>query len=405
MLFVPLAAAGHFYTMVPLAWAFRVAGHDVRVAAQPSVLGLVNSSGLTAVPVGEPTNVLSNIKGSVDALRSETGKSLADYGDLESMPDEARERFKELRRETFVAMASEIADDLVGLARSWRPDLIVTDPVMFVGALLSEVTGAPLVRHLSGPLLPTFHRALGSGLTVDEWPASLLALFERFGAEPRPDPAMVNVDPTPPSLLTRPAANRVGFRYVPYNGATQMPGWLREPVGRPRVCVSWSMTNTVTSGEKEYPAAAIAKALVKRGVEVVVTVKATDRPHFGQVPDGVRIVEELPLQLVVPSCAAAVNHGGGGTSLTVVTSGTPQVMMPQDPAHVVNAERIATAGAGVAHRTRPIDIPAVVEAASDMVDDGRWRAAARAVQEENARQPSPAEAVRVLEQLVMARLR
>ena len=38
--------------MVPLAWALRAAGHDVRVAVQPSFAATVTSAGLTAVPVG-----------------------------------------------------------------------------------------------------------------------------------------------------------------------------------------------------------------------------------------------------------------------------------------------------------------------------------------------------------------
>jgi UDP:flavonoid glycosyltransferase YjiC (YdhE family) len=137
-------------------------------------------------------------------------------------------------------------------------------------------------------------------------------------------------------------------------------------------------------------------------MEVVVTVKDSDRANLGRVPDGVRVAVELPLQLVMPSCAAAVNHGGGGTSLTVVTHGVPQVMTPLDPAHVVHAERISAVGAGVAHRTRPIDVTALADVVESMVSDDQWRAAARKVQEDNSSQPSPLEAVRTLENLVTA---
>jgi UDP:flavonoid glycosyltransferase YjiC (YdhE family) len=399
-LFVPLAAAGHYYVMVPLAWAMRAAGHDVRVVGEPAMLDMIERSGLTALPVAESSGVMTNIRTSVDSLRDETGKSLADYGDLESMPPEVRQRFKQLRRDAFAGMAASMADELVDFARSWQPDLIVTDPVMFVGPLIAAVTKVPVVRHLSGPLLPTAGRSLGDGLPVEQWPASLRALFDRFGAGARADPVTATVDPCPPMLMTSAAPNRIGMRYVPYNGSAAVPGWLRQPATRPRVCVSWSMSNTASSGDKDYPAAAISAALRDRGMDVVVTVKESDRPNLGRVPDGVRVASELPLQLVIPTCAAAVNHGGGGTSLTVVTHGVPQVMTPQDPAHVVHAERISAVGAGVAHRTRPIDVAAIADVVESMVSDDQWRVAAKKVQDDNSAQPSPLEAVRTLENLV-----
>ncbi|SCL59941.1 UDP:flavonoid glycosyltransferase YjiC, YdhE family [Micromonospora eburnea] len=402
VLFVPLAAAGHYYAMVPLAWALRAAGHDVRVVGEPATLGMIERSGLTALPVAGSSGVMTNIRMSVDALRQETGKSLADFGDLESMPPDVRQRFKELRREAFAGTAASMADELVHFAHYWRPNLVVTDPVMFAGPLVAAVAGVPVVRHLSGPLLPTAGRSLGDGLPVERWPASLRALFDRFGAEARPDPMTATVDPCPPMLMTTAPPNRIGMRYVPYNGSGAMPGWLRRPATRPRVCVSWSMSNTASSGDRNYPAAVISAALRDRGMDVVVTVKESDRANLGRVPDGVRVASELPLQLVVPSCAAAVNHGGGGTSLTVVTHGVPQVMTPQDPAHVVHAERISAVGAGVAHRTRPIDVAAIADAVESMVSDDRWRTAARKVQEDNSSQPSPLEAVRELENLVTA---
>ena len=42
----------HFYNLVPLAWALRTAGHEVRVASQPDLTEAITAAGLTAVPVG-----------------------------------------------------------------------------------------------------------------------------------------------------------------------------------------------------------------------------------------------------------------------------------------------------------------------------------------------------------------
>ncbi|WP_344570098.1 nucleotide disphospho-sugar-binding domain-containing protein [Streptomyces axinellae] len=397
VLFVPLAAAGHFYAMVPLAWALRTAGHEVRVAVPPQLRGMVESSGLPAVSAGGSYDTLGGIRESSEAVRRLTGRSLADFGGLDALPGAVRAELRDLRRAALVADAAHQADDLVAFARAWRPQLVVGDPVAFAAALAAATVGAPLVRHLSGPL-PAAARSLGNGLPPAEWPDGLHRLYAAFGVEERADPAAATVDPTPPSLQTQPVPGRIAMRYVPYNGPGPVPPWLLEPAALPRVCVSWSMSHTATSGESDYPAAATAGALhALGGVEVVATVKATDRRRFGPVPEGVRVVAELPLQLLLPTCAVAVNHGGGGTSLTVAAYGVPQVMMPHDPVHVVNAERIAAVGAGVAHRSRPVDVAGIAGCVKSLLAEDRWRLAADALRAENAAQPEPAEAVRELE--------
>ncbi len=44
-----------FQPMVPLAWALRAAGHEVRVASQPFFADTITQAGLTAVPAGRQT--------------------------------------------------------------------------------------------------------------------------------------------------------------------------------------------------------------------------------------------------------------------------------------------------------------------------------------------------------------
>src|SRR2546430_4086138 len=51
VLFVPWGQTTHWFHMVPLAWAFRAAGHEVRIVAQPGVVAAVAASGLTATHV------------------------------------------------------------------------------------------------------------------------------------------------------------------------------------------------------------------------------------------------------------------------------------------------------------------------------------------------------------------
>src|SRR5262249_30229195 len=55
-LFPTWAWPSHFFPMVPLAWALRAAGHEVRVASGPELAGTIRASGLPAVSVGTPVD-------------------------------------------------------------------------------------------------------------------------------------------------------------------------------------------------------------------------------------------------------------------------------------------------------------------------------------------------------------
>jgi UDP:flavonoid glycosyltransferase YjiC (YdhE family) len=155
----------------------------------------------------------------------------------------------------------------------------------------------------------------------------------------------------------------------------------------------------VVPGE-DHPVLAVATALTGLGVEVVVTVTATDRAAVGSVPAGVRVVVDLPLQVVLPSCAVSINAGGAGSVLTAVANGVPQLILPQSPTHVFNAERVAAAGAGLHLRTHQLDLDDLVTSVASLVSGDHWRSAADALQRENLAQPPLSEAVRLIEELV-----
>ena len=57
VLFVANPEKAHLLAMVPLAWALRTAGHEVRVAGQPAFADLITQAGLTAVPVGRDADL------------------------------------------------------------------------------------------------------------------------------------------------------------------------------------------------------------------------------------------------------------------------------------------------------------------------------------------------------------
>jgi UDP:flavonoid glycosyltransferase YjiC (YdhE family) len=393
VLFIPLATPSHYNPMVPLAWAFRLAGHEVRVAGQPPVMDAVVRSGHIAVPVGGSYDLLANLEKSEEVFVQETGRRIGDFGQLSEVPPRALQKIMEMRQAAHQKTAQAMAEDLVPYAQSWRPELVVTDFMTLVGPLVASVIDAPLVFHTWGPQFGAAH------VPGQDAPPALRELFERFGAETRVRPGLCTVDPCPPSMQPMRIPNQLTVRYVPYNGSTVIPDWLRWPAKRPRVCLSWSTSKSGTVGAQS-PVPLILKVLASLDVEVVLALRSRDVDELGELTDRVRLVTDLPLQAVLPSCALAIHHGGAGTTLTSVTYGVPQLLLPQDQSHMLNANAISAAGAGMSMRGNEVSAESIASAVSALLAEDSWRKAAVALQEENAAQPTPAEITRSIEKLV-----
>jgi UDP:flavonoid glycosyltransferase YjiC (YdhE family) len=390
VLFMPMAWPSHYYPMVPLAWAFRGAGHDVRVAVQPAGEPAVTGSGLTAVPVGAGYDLMAGLARVNEDIRRAGGAMPASFQALRELPPDELRRFVELRTAPHVQAAEAMAEEVAALIGVWRPDLVVTDPLVLAAPLAAELAGAPLVRHLWGPQLPSLLGSPGAGAPVDTWPEDLRKLYDRYGVPLREEYSEHTVDPTPDSLQSRTVAHRVPERYVPYNGVGALPSWLLRPAARPRVCVSGSMSNTLLLGAGDSPLRGIVRALAALDVEVVLTVRESDRAALGELPDAVRVVAEVPLQLILPSCVAAVHHGGAGSMLTAAAYGVPQVIVPQAPDQVLNAQLLAGAGAGL---TPDADPGAIAAAVAGILAEDRWAAGATRLADEIAAAPAPGEVV------------
>ncbi|MFG2533160.1 nucleotide disphospho-sugar-binding domain-containing protein [Streptomyces sp. NPDC048516] len=387
--------------MVPLAWAFRSAGHEVRVAGQPPVVDAIVASGLTAVPVGASYDLMAGITEAGDIVRREMSQGPSASGDTSSMSPEAFRRYAEMRTVPHVRTALAMADELVDHARYWRPDLVVSDPITMVAPLVAEVAGAPLVHHLWGYQPPSLAQFPGYGLDPDRWPADLRACYERFGAEPRAHHGIATVDPGPATLQPAGVPKRLPARYMSFNGSGAVPEWLRSPGERPRICLSWLTANTVSADSGVvHPVTTLIDALAGLDVETVVAVRGRDRENLGRLPGNARVVEDMPLNIILPTCAVAVNHGGTGTILTAACSGVPQVVVPYNPGLAAHAECLAETGAGLVLPADPINPGEVADAVASMLGAGAFRKAAGALREENLALPVPTQVMRAIEELV-----
>jgi UDP:flavonoid glycosyltransferase YjiC (YdhE family) len=395
VLFTSLAARPHVLALVPLAWAFRAAGHDVRVAAQPSVSDMISRCGLPAVAVGGDHDLVADI---MDFLRRHPTLMRPD-GQLAVMDGGPQGEFGL----PWIRSAEAIAPDLIAFGERWRPQLVVTDPMFYAGPVLAEVLGVPLVRHLWGPDWRKSGYGLGGfaeGQTTVDWPPELVRLFESYGVRSAVDFAAGTVDPFPPSLQVPGLANRVTMRQVPYNGSEVLPGWLAEPPALPRVCVTCSTSNMPILGEEGFYVPKVLAGLAGLEVEIVVAIGRLDRERLGEPPPRTRLVENLPFDLLLPSCAALVSHGGGGAMVTAAVHGVPQVTIPMLADQPTNARLLAATGAGITLDATALDEGTVASAVETVLAGDGPRAAARRLQAEIRGLPPPAEIVERLEKLV-----
>lgn len=347
VLFATWTGSSHLFPMVPLAWAARAAGHDVRVAAPPSCTEAITGAGLAAVPVGRDVSreELARRTEGLAAWLGETAPWPRDWArSPETLGGEVEAVYRALAEKQFV-VAEAMVDDLLAFSRHWRPDVIVHDTVCYAATVVGAVLGVPAFSHMFGS--PMITRNELQDMTGDPLPG-YAALFERFGALPPQGPAGW-IDPCPPGLRWPARVERTDIRFVPYNGSGGAePAWLREPKQRPRVCLTWGVTAAQVRPERMPEAfERTLKALSALDVDIVLAVTAAHRGLLGDLPPRVRVAEGVPFTQLLPGCDALIHHGGTGTGLTAVAAGLPQLMLPLAPVLAAFAERVDAAGAGI----------------------------------------------------------
>ncbi|MEV5708040.1 nucleotide disphospho-sugar-binding domain-containing protein [Actinoallomurus sp. NPDC052274] len=380
VLFTTFPSPSHFFPMVPLAWALRTAGHEVAVAAQPAFLPVVTGTGLPAVRAGEDADI-----------------NAVWYGDAEGEPswknDEERRAARAMRM--FAVVGSAMADDVIGFARRWRADVIVYEPRAYAGLVTAERLGLPLVRHL-----------WGTDYTYGRWSTegpALAPLLEAHGVPGSDHLGALTVDVCPPALQLAAAPNRRLMRYVPYNGSGVVPDLPAEPGDRPRVCVTWGTTFVKYTGHLD-PVRVTVEALGGLDVDIVVAIGAGYRDLLGTLPPRTRVLESVPLNLVLPACNAIVHQGGAGTTLTAAVQGVPQLVVPSFADEPVNARQVVAGGVG---RSLPLTEATADQVFTEMralLDGAQYGAAARRVRDEASAQPSPRSFVAAIEDIAAARV-
>lgn len=359
VLFVSAPAIGHAFPMVPLAWAFRAAGHDVVFLTAGDGLAVANA-GLTAL----------------DALPGQTTSDMhqrfvRDLPELFAPVDGPPLDAMNQRKPIVVSAWDPFVDPHVALAEQVHPDLVVYDPIFGVGALVGALLKVPAVAH---------------AVSITRYPPELLRgvpAFRRHGIDV-PE-GIETIDIAPPSLGEGPPS-RLPMRYVPYNGAGVLPGWLLTRPRRPRIAVTFgTLDRTRQFGYAER----ILTAATTVDAEFVLALGDAHVDLPDELPSNVRIAGWIPMNALLPTCAAAIHHGGG-TSLTCCALGVVQMVLPEGaPETMAEAELLRARGAAHVRPARDVDGAAIRE----LIEDDALRRVAADLRAEIAALPSPSELV------------
>ncbi|MFZ3560692.1 MULTISPECIES: glycosyltransferase [unclassified Streptomyces] len=342
------------FGVAPLAAAARNAGHEILLAADEPLMAAAQSVGLPAVCI------------TPERMR---------YGQD--------------------AMTATVRlDALLELAGQWTPDVVVGG-LSHVPRVLAARLGVPYVRHIwhIAPMARRDRTAV----------AELQPELARLGLAELPDPDLF-IDLCPPSLRPAGAPRARSMRWTPRVSQRRVEPWMyTKTEGRPRVLITAGTRNLVLDTPGSSLRALVGE-LSGAGAEVLVAALPEAAERFGaELGDEVRI-GWIPLDVVAPTCDLAVHHGGATTAMTLINSGVPQLIVPDNGYGKAVAEAVRDFGAAeLVDRHRPEEgrdpYKVTVEAARRILDDPRYAERTRLLAEEAAALPRPDEVLRDIEAL------
>lgn len=362
VLFTTNPLSGHFFPLVPLAWACRLAGHEVLVATAENFVSTAARSGLPVVACGAVADGL-------DAAFA-----------LAKGHEPAQRRYA--HGQGFARVASRARPGMAAVVDSWRPDVVVSERAEYTGPLTAAERGIPFVElHWAVAELAEYRAA-----AVDE-----------LGELPVPSGVL---NPWPPSLRTPYSAGHWSMRNVDYNGDARVPVWALRGAGRPRVCVTFGTVLPQLYVDDAFDLVGpVLESLARLDVEIVVAVDEKVAAGWPRLPGAVRHVGRLPLSEVLRACDVAVHHGGQGTTLAALGAGMPQLVLPAFDDQFDNGAAVVRAGAGICLPLKELTPTAVGGYCGNLLAAPRYAEAAARVAGEILAQRRPSDVVTALTRL------
>jgi len=373
----------HFHAMLPLAYAFSRAGHDVLFVRPDRSCARTERAGFRCVPVptGQP-EWTPEIK----------------FPRLGELDGEARRRvaFQTL----WVPSARAMIEVLQGTFADFLPDLLIHDYLDFGGPIAAEAAGIPY--YMNGIGMARIFRE-GASVIYPE----LEELRAGLGLAPDPQQRWLErylyLDPCPDVFQEYPEdvpARRQPIRPSSINDTSGQPppAWLGQLPDQPTVHVTIGTVFNKRPGILE----AIIAGVADEPVNLIVAIGDTRDPQeFGPQPPNVRIERWVTHSLLLPDCSLVISHAGWGITMAALFCGLPMVAVPLGADQMWNASRYASLGAGITIDHTTISPQQVNSAVTALLESREAREAAGAIRAEMEAMPGPAEGVSIIERMAV----
>lgn len=312
--------------LVPAAKALQRAGHQVAVATAPAMAAHLASAGIEHLPL---PNVLT-------LTELVANPAAVPEGDVRGASSVLTIAFAG-------SLAGVFARDVLAVAESWRPDVLVRECKEFGGYLAAEKLGVPQAVLDTSP-----YSALNLPMVRD----ALNGQRVEFGLDAVDEPGH------PEGFLL---AGVVPGAWYPDELRVSSARYYRQgsPVGpldaslldlfddRPLVVAGLGSVARAFVRETPKVLEMMISALGELSCSAVVALGSEPGEWGGSRPGNVRLMSFVPQTLLLESADLIVTHGGFGSVAEAIRTGTPMVLLPMfsDQAH--NAARTAQLGLGV----------------------------------------------------------
>ena len=244
--------------------------------------------------------------------------------------------------------------------RDLRPDVILYDPMCVAGRLIAQALAVPAATlhatYAANDLVSVWqakHLAPPADAIVAEYAQLAAHLSSTYGI-PAPTMQSIKTHSEPLNIVFVPRAFHPESASFDQRYQFVGPGFSTRPTSgrwvpsqtKPERRLFVSMGTVFNAWPEFFQMATEAFGRSDWDVQMAIGSRVS-RSSLGVLPENVHAATYLPQLDIFPHAAAAIMHGGMGTTMEALSHGVPLVIIPQMPEQAMTARRVAELGLGL----------------------------------------------------------